>query len=431
MGRDIYMPEIPTGLKLSAFHEVQSSREVVNNQVYDVRKFTGKMQALTAGDFTISPNIRASVVVQQRRNRFSGDPFFNSIFGGVQTQPIDVNTEALNLHVKALPDQGRPANFKGAVGNYGFEMQAKPLQVSVGDPITVNMLITGEGNIEAITSPEYTENTDFKVYDDRMVGKDINQNLSVGRKAFEQVVIPKHASIKELPPLSFSFFDPHKGQYRTITRGPFPLTVTPSENGGAKMLNLSEGVFKGSSKILGRDIVYLKASPHAWNRDAHGAFFLRPWFLALQLCPIIAIVTIYFYTRRRNELLKDVAKARRQHAPRHAREGIRKATAALAHDNKTDFYEAIWQSLSDYFGNRLNLAAGEVSPASIHQAFKNSRLEQDYLDNIDMLFTRCEEARYAGSSSEENGFNSRERNESEVLLEKLAETLKACEKVRL
>jgi hypothetical protein len=436
MARDIGLANMPSsGLSLGSFREIQGGREVVNNQVYDVRRFRGKAQALGSGTFKLEPVLQAQIIVPRERRR-SRDPFGmfddsffdNPFFGNVQTQPVNVKPEPVDISVRPLPTQGQPPSFAGAVGQFNFDVQAKPLDLNVGDPITLTMQIAGHGNIDAIGAPLVTGGDLFKTYEPKLLGKEGDEASGNGRKVFEQVIIPKSDAVKELPALTFSFFDPATGQYRTLTRGPFPLTVHPSATGNAKMLQAE--LLQPQTQVLGADIVYLKPAPTRWKRSGGQVWFMHPMFLGIQVAPIVMATALFFAVRRRDELAVNVAKARRQKAPRSAQAAVRKAEAALAQGQRKAFFEALWEAIASYFGHRLNLAPGEVSIDLISKSMMRGGLETEKVKALQDLFARCEQERF-GSAASQVSISNEEQPSLSKLIDLLNTTLKSCERVRI
>jgi hypothetical protein len=267
----------------------------------------------------------------------------------------------------------------------------------------------------------------FKTYEPRLVSKDINPSTATGRKVFEQVVIPKSDQVKELPALSFSYFNPLTHQYETITRGPFPLTVHFSSNAAARLVQAMSDHQLPTTVLLGNDIIYLKPAPAAWQLAGQRPWFTRTSFLALQMLPLAAAFGVFFMTRRRQSLALDVARARRQQAPKGARAALRKAGEALTRGDRVQFYEAIWEALATYFGHRLNLAPGEVSCAAVMQAMRRGGLDAGIHSELETLFADCDRERFAAGA----GGSPLDKAAAEELLDKLTRGLKACEKVRI
>jgi hypothetical protein len=429
IGNNISLMNMPSsGLSLQPFQELQSGRQIVNNKAYDVRRFRAKAQALTAGTFKLEPTLQVPLLVQRERRGppgFDGS-FFDDFFGTVRTQPVNITPKPLEIVVKSLPSEGQPPGFAGAVGKFSFETQVKPTDLNAGDPVTLTVQITGEGNLENISAPQFIAGDDFKVYEPRLVSKDVDSNRGVGRKTFEQVLIPRSEKVKMLPALMFSYFDPAKEAYDTITRGPYPLVIHPSSNAVARMLQAVPTQPEASTIILGTDIVYLKPAPTRWTRVGDRPWYLHHIFLASQLMPLLAVGLILFSVMRREQLAGDVALARRHQAPRSARIGLRKAENALSEGDRKVFYEAVWETLASYFGNRLNLSPGELAMETVLYALNRAKANAADIDRIRALFERCERERFGVISPD-----AVHEAQNYGILKELNQVLRKCERIRL
>ena len=434
IGNNISLMNMPaSGLSLQQFQELQGSREIVNNRAYDVRRFRAKAQALTAGTFKLEPVLQIPLLVQRDRRAppgFDGS-FFDDFFGTVRAQPVNITPKPLEIVVKSLPPEGQPPGFAGAVGKFKFEVQVKPTDLNAGDPVTLTVQIEGEGNLENISAPQFIAGDDFKVYEPRLVSKDVGANRGGGRKTFEQVLIPRSEKVNMLPALMFSYFDPAKGAYDTITRGPYPLVIHPSSNAIARMLQAVPAQPEASTIILGTDIVYLKPAPTHWTQAGDRPWYLHRIFLASQLIPLLAIGLIFFSVTRREQLAGDIALARRHQAPRSARVGLRKAENALSAGDQKAFYEAVWETLASYFGNRLNLSPGEVTGDAVLGALVKGGLNPATLDQVREIFSLCEQERFGYGQSRTASITDQDKKARSDLLSHLNHALKECERIRL
>lgn len=389
-----------SGFVIGNFEELQMTREEINGQFYNLRRFRAKARALTAGDFTLQPALRVGVVDPNQRQQ-QRDPFgFFDPFAGPSATPVNLAIAPVTLTIRAIPEAGRPADFSGAVGQFEFAMDVRPRELKVGEPITVSLRLQGAGNIAAVLPPSYRDADGYKTYEARQVGDTPDPAAETGTKTFEQVVIPRTESLKELPPLQFSFFDPVAAQYRTAVAGPFPLTVHPSENGANAMLLQVPGsaAAGGNSLVLGTDIVYLKAPPARWRQPRESAA-LKPLLIGLHAAAPFVLAALFFATQRRNRLATDVALARRQKAPRSARANLRKAEAALK-DSGTPaaVFGPLAAAAADYFGHRLNLPPGAVEAPLILAKLQAARLDADALAKWQEFFALSERIRYASSA---------------------------------
>ena len=173
---------------------------------------------------------------------------------GAETRPFTLKSEPLKITVQALPLEGKPHDFSGAIGKYALQVEAKPTEVKVGEPITLTMQVTGRGNIETISLPKILGLDGFKTYDPQI-------KTDERGKSFEQVLIPEDESIKAVPEIRFSYFNPEDEQYHTIKKEKIPILVTPLASEEALKIVDLPGVAKTVKREkLGRDILYIKDS---------------------------------------------------------------------------------------------------------------------------------------------------------------------------
>lgn len=402
--RDVNLGGFPeSGFAIGGFEELQMVREEVGGQFYNLRRFRARARALTAGTFTLRPGLRVGVVdrnSRRRRDPFGGffdDPFF----GGPSATPVSVAMPPVELTIRPVPEQGRPADFNGAVGQFAFVMDVRPRDLKVGEPITVQLQLQGTGNIAAALPPAYRDSEAFKAYEARQVGDTPDPAAEAGSKTFEQVVIPRTEELKELPALQFSFFDPVASQYRTVSAGPFPLVVHPSENGAdALLLQVPGGAATGGGAlVLGTDIVYLKPAPARWQHEDRGSV-RKPLLIGLHAAAPLALAGLWFATRRRNRLATDIALARRQKAPRSARANLRKAEAAQqAGAPPADVFASLAAAASDYFGHRLNLPPGAVDAQRILDNLRAAKADEAILAHWQEFFALSDRIRFASAGA--------------------------------
>jgi hypothetical protein len=409
------MPQ--TGLPDLQWQEGPPEREVVNGSVFDVRRFTARTRAMSSGTFVFEPSITVPVVIpnpnRQSRSPFD-DPFFSSMFQRTETRPVDVPVDAATVEVKPLPDTGRPAGFNGAVGRFTFRTSAKPTAVQIGDPITLQLVISGDGNFDRVMMPPLPVEGPFRLFGDPV--RKPTDNAVV----FEQVISPRSAAAKEIPAVAFSFFDTESGAYRTVQSEPIPLTVTATSNSTAQ-------VFAAKESMVPPPEEHAFATESDVQRAA--AWFSNGWKKIrpqLWIVPAVLLLTALLAAGRKLYRCRsnDTARARRQKAPKAARHALRQAEQASKRNDAKAFYDALWCALSDYFGHKLNLPPGGVTPSAALQALERKEFDPDQRAALSAIFEQVEARRYgfASSSSPE---------EMQKLLSGLEQILKRCEKTAL
>ncbi|MEO8269920.1 MAG: BatD family protein, partial [Aureliella sp.] len=166
---------------------------------------------------------------------FSGmmnDDFFGSPFGNrlavTDSRPIVGDVKVGSTQVVPVPLEGRPDDYRGAVGRYRIVTHATPTTIDAGDPITLDIGIAGTGPMEFVQAPPLSElpglAADFKVADESLAGF-----VQGDAKVFSTTIRPRREGINEIPPIPFSFFDPVAEKYETVTSDPISITVNKSE----------------------------------------------------------------------------------------------------------------------------------------------------------------------------------------------------------
>jgi len=393
--RDIQYPQFNhEGFSVEEYEQPRQYREVMGGDVCDVLEFNTKIFGVRPGKFILGPaEMKCNLVVRKRRGRgsFFDDDFFGGFFGGHQTHPLSLRSSAHPVTVLSLPAQGQPENFSGTLGSFEFNISAEPKEVKVGDPITLRMIIAGRGNLNTVTAPQIDSKGDFKVYDPQV-------NIETNAKVFEQIIMPKTDKIGEIPVVTFNFFDPEKETYQSITRGPIPIKVLPPEKEGEISIieypHLPPKALKREE--LGRGVIYIKELPGKLRR--RGAYLYRnKGFLLFQVLPLILLAFLLSAYTRAERLRTDIKYARRLHASKRARAGIKGAQQSLRGQKIEEFYNNIFKTLQEYLGDKFHIPAGGITVNVVDEVLGTKKINKDILDKIRTLFTDCDIARYAPS----------------------------------
>ncbi|MGE4490800.1 MAG: BatD family protein [Kiritimatiellales bacterium] len=419
MAGNINLEGLPeSGLPDLKWQELEPTRDVVNNMVFDVRRFRARTRALSSGSFAFKPVITAQVALQNRSNRrrsFFDDPFFNPLFSQVETRPVQVPIEPFDLEIKPLPVEGRPAGFSGAVGQFRFQVSAKPVSVHPGDPITLTMSIAGDGNFDRITAPVLRTDDGFRFYGDPTKAQ--TNNLV----AFEQVVSPKSTDVTEIPPVAFSYFDTSSGEYRILHSESIPLTVTAGSTDTAQVFATKETVV-----LPPQDTPFATESDIQRMLAALKGFWMmaRPWLWIIP-CAFGLWIIVFFSRKIHHHRRKDTARVRRQKAPKAARKALHAATQARRHEKVPEFYDALWTALTDYFCNRLNLSPGDITSSVVLRTLERAGFSTDQMRTLQTVFDRVEAGRYGAPQTAPTAAAMEETQRS------LEQILRLCEKSRI
>jgi hypothetical protein len=400
--RDIQYPKFEhEGFSIKEFVQPKQYRQTIGGIVYDVIEFNTRMFAVKAGELVLGPaQLDCNLVIRKQVSRrhsmfdddffggFFDDDIFDDFFGRYETYPFQVTSRPLKITVLPLPKEGRPDTFKGAVGNFQFDAQIQPKEVKAGDPITVTITVSGQGNFDTVSCPTLSSKEGFKVYQPQ-----VKQGQTA--KVFEQVLIPQSETITEIPEIIFSFFDPQTKSYRRLSWGPFPITVTKPEGSELKIVESPQAVTKiAKEEPLGRDIVYIKEFPGRLRRRS---WYLhrRPGYWFYQLAVLILSISLMIFRKHQEKLRTDERYARRLHAPGKARRGILQAQQFLKQARTEEFFETVHRTMRGYLADKFHLPSGGLTPEIVRQALGNKGIDEDVLNRLMDIFSACDMARYA------------------------------------
>lgn len=391
--RDFQFTGMPAeGFTVGKMAQGTTERVRVGNRVYTVIPISIALTADTTGTLSVGP-ISASVVIVVAGENGQWGPFggFGGFFGGGQPKQITLATEPVNATALPLPSANVPANFSGAVGDYTMSVSAGPTNVAVGDPVTVRVQISGRGSLDSISLPNLSGWRDFKIFSPTSKTDTSDDLGDEGSKTFEEIVTPENASVHDLPPISFSFFNPDDGHYHTLTQPATPLVVAAV---GATPLPAIAGTSGQNAAPQPRqDIVPIRENLGGLAQ-ASAPLMTRPGFLALQGVPVLAFISALVW-RRRTDNLANNPRLRRRRAVENLMAGGLDALDRFAAGNKShEFFAMLFRLLQEELGERLDCPAISITEADV-DALVARGARPETVGSLRELFQACNQARYA------------------------------------
>ena len=205
-----------------------------NGDRFQPIEFRSSLSALREGEMQVGPATLDDVLVDFPTDA-GADPgrrtpqgFPPSFFQRMTTRQLTLTSDSVKLRVKALPTEGRPADFAGAVGRFSVVSRlGQPSQeLRVGDPVSVDLIVTGEGNFDSLSAPLPATTEGWKVYPSKVMQENRGYGLDPGSQSWNQVLVP-HQPMNEVPAFVLSFFDPATASYQTVRTAPIPIVVLP------------------------------------------------------------------------------------------------------------------------------------------------------------------------------------------------------------
>ena len=294
----------------------------------------GRPVAINLEDVTITP-LRAGP------QKFVGQAF-TYVTRPVPGQPDAVqpenqllDSEPFTLDVQPLPKDGELPGFLGAVGKFKVDPPTlSASSVRAGEPLTLTVLIHGNGNIGRIQPPEPPTAGDWQTFPAN--GEDLPPEVAhqIGSIRFTYTMIPLNDRITTTPPIPFSSFDPETKSYVDLTVPAVPVSVQPSPLGAIAQTGSSPGDL---AKVNTNDAPEEKELTLAdvtkvpgWAMSSLTPVQQRGWFWALQLALASALVGLWGWDRRRRFLREHPEVILKRRARRGMRRELRLARRAAA-----------------------------------------------------------------------------------------------------
>ncbi len=396
------MPELAAeGFNLTEYPEPRSSRAQKGNAIYQVRTFQTAATPVKAGNLKIGP-VKMDVVLKIRQNQRRRSPF-NDPFEGLLTRyqdvPVKIEAKAQNITVKPLPTEGRPDNFNGAVGQFSMTAKASPLKVTVGDPVTINIELSGLGTIETLSLPKL-EWPGFKSYEPSISSKKTDPLGLNGIKAFEQVIIPENETIKEVPRIEIAYFDPKAENYKVLSQGPFALKVNPSTKPNpipSTSITGNESSNLADEQQQLSEILWIKYEAGALSHAT--PFVIRPAFWLLQSIPLLFFIGALSWRRKKNAFANNPKLLRQLQVEQITSKTLSKLSK-LAEENKAlEFYIELAKVLREHLGLKLDIPSEGITCDSIDEPLAKKNIKSETRKILRRLFISCDAASYAASQS--------------------------------
>ena len=315
--------------------------------------------------YTIQPGVAKVSVRQEPKNSGPFDDFFDdSFFSGASffSRRVEklLKPDPLTISVRPFPEAGKPKSFSGAVGQFRMSASLEKGEVKQNEPVTLKLILEGEGNIATLAKPPVPELTGFKIYEGDSSNELLKQGANIGgRKTFEIIFIPTEAGDLSIPPLEFSFFDPRRQTYQILHSQAFPLKVTASNEPLRLPAELAEKeVFKKEVRLETKDIRYIheEFSSESWARKVSLAF----QGLLLANIAGMAFAGFGLFQRRQEQILSRDAALKRKKIARTLAGKRMKNLKQLARSQKPEeaerFVGEAEKLLTEYLSNKFNLS---------------------------------------------------------------------------
>lgn len=374
------------------------SQEAVNKRMYHVLTWETSLSGIKVGEHPVLFSLNASLLTQQKRrssspfggNSLFGDSLFDNFFSGYQRKPISLRSEETVFNVLPLPTDNQPAGFTGAIGTFDLKVSASPLNLEVGEPITLIMEISGTGNFDRVEAPQFPATTDWKTYSPTSDFSTETNNHS-RTKVFEQAVVAKNPELSKIPALAFSYFDPALKDYLTITSAPIDIELRGSSMAPpmAQATVIKEKVNSAIQKQVQerfRRLAPIRLETGTFHKELNPLYKKR-WFLAVSLLLLLILITSIFLKFKQNQKRNNPERGLLQQKQEQLANDIQTVKQAMEDGNSRGFCSACRRTIQNQLG-----ILWHIEPSAISLTNLESKLHPD--SPLLEIFAIAEEAAY-------------------------------------
>ncbi len=382
--------------------QLKVNRETYKGQIYNVvdwRKVV--LYPQRDGNLEISP-LSLNLVLDFPTNK--RDFFGNIIYD--QASKI-ITTGSKIITVRKLPDNGKPKNFSGAVGQFEFDVILNKNSLKASESFQAKVKVTGQGNLKLFDLPNLMVPASMELYEPERK-ENVKTNLSGMSGTIENIytIVPKYQGKFPIQELEFSYFDPLEKTYKTLKSQKLNIDVfegpTLSSNSNENiLLPVSE-----SFRFIKKENNFTRINKEQFSNTS--TFYI---LLSIPLLSLLSFIIFYSLPKRRElnnyEKIKKVYKQIK----------INLNNAEKSIGNKDKFYDLVEKAIYNCLKARFSIETNKLNKESIKKQMILDGISVDKIEIILKLVESCERARYSNSSDYEmtNDLNTARKIFDEIL----------------
>ncbi|MFT3909120.1 MAG: BatD family protein [Ferruginibacter sp.] len=368
------------------------SKEKLNGKefnVYTIRK--AQLYALQPGVINLDPAELENNVkfIKEEYARKAGNEadMFNAFAGAlfppdaIVSQNVTLESKPIDITVKPLPEENKPASFKGAVGSFNLNAALQKPLFSTDEAGKLSVTITGSGNMQLLTAPEIDWPKGIESFEPKFTDKLVNVTVPIsGTKKFEYTFAANDSGHFTIPAIHFSYFDPATATYKCIETEPIVFQVTKGTGHPVAMGNL----------------VVQNEKPSFINR-----IFYHRWWIVVFIATVMLMGLIIW-------LLKDRKPAKEKEQQQPSKEEVtaiekiletsaqnqqnvfEKTEKCLFEDNCFGFYTLLNTELKHYLSHKFSIDQNSINSNTIVPVMDKKGISNDIVLKLQNLMHEIE-----------------------------------------
>ena len=358
------------------------SKELSDQQMNYSTEAAGRPYRVTELQTILVPTVTGEVTIDPAQLSIPGD-FFSS--------GVDLQTQSITVSVQPLP-QNAPDSFRGAVGQFEISAATDLTQAEVNDTVTMDVTITGTGNLETMPDPVWTEGPEWRSFDSKAtVNAQFVDGKLQGSRTYERVLLPTENGDLVLPAIEFSYFNPVTGQYETKSTEPITVQVTGDVGAGASLAPLDPGtaVPQNAATAAVNPVLRPIKSSAELSSSAASALTGQTGYWLLWVVPLLLLVGHFSWKSYQQRRLDTADLRRSKSAASKAKKALKEAqNAGLGQ-------EAAGPILTAYMEEKMNRPVAGLSHTQLVNLLSANGVDDDLSRRVQNCLMLSEMGRYA------------------------------------
>ncbi len=273
-----------------------------------------------------------------------------------------VSSIPLVIKVKPLTEKNRPDSFSGAVGKFQIQARIVKATLAKNEAGVLELEIRGRGNFIQLTAPIISWPTNIEGFEAVLADSLKKQAVPLeGSRIFRYSFVSSKAGNYFLPALSFCFFEPDSGKYRTLNTQPLAVN------------------------ILDKELVIAKPSPV--NEKGYARTY---WWLALLVVPLF-----YLLWRRIRKTLTEFSKNEIVAAKPRVKELFAPGKELLSAPGEAIFI-FIRDKTLEYLDHEFHYSGSGLNKSALSHHLMGEGIDINLINELLILLSDCETVIYTG-----------------------------------